>query len=66
VLDPLDLLAWVGGGVALLVVATPFIRRRESERMRRTLEDALGTGSRGSAGRAQDGAAPPGTAAAGQ
>ena len=42
--DPLDLLTWLGGGVVLLLAATPVIRRRESERMRRTLEDALGEG----------------------
>jgi hypothetical protein len=43
VLDPLDLLAWTGGGLVLLLLATPFIRRREAERMRRTLEGALGS-----------------------
>jgi hypothetical protein len=47
VFDPLDLLAWTGGGLVLLLSATPFIRRREAERMRRTLEGALGTSEPG-------------------
>ena len=60
--DPLHLLASLGGGAVLLLLATPLVRRREAERMRRTLEGALGAGSPSSSNRPPDVSRSPETA----